>query len=80
MSYVYKVLEPPFKCENFENMKPKQAKEYFEWFQSQIPERINILSEAIHEYDKNIVLDYSEESLIKVWSWFVDLIEVRKKK
>jgi hypothetical protein len=68
----YDLLLPPHGI-NYAGMTPKVAKEAFEWFVSKIPERM-VYFRSRCAYDLNISideLDYSEESLLLVWKWFL---------
>lgn len=75
----YDLLLPPHGI-NYAEMKPKVAKEAFEWFVSKIPERM-VYFRSRCAYDLNISideLDYSEESLLLVWKWFLRTARLEK--
>lgn len=80
-SYPYEIAIPRFKFElDFDKMTGKQTKEYFQWFISQIPTRIEYLSFKCAEY-LNIPqekLDLSPESLILIWRWFLQVAQIGK--
>lgn len=61
----YKTSEP-LDSSDFEKMTPLQAEKYFQWYLSQVNERVHFLSRF-----SGIVLDHSPESLIKLWTWFL---------
>ena len=69
----YPVMKPPFEFKDFESMNKKEAKQYFDWYLSQIPERIEILKKVS---DNQIALDYSKESLIPLFSWFLSTVTI----
>lgn len=62
----------------FASFTKKEAKIYFQWYTEQIEERIEYLGKYIHSQDPSIVLDFSVNSLITVWDWYVKQIEVEK--
>lgn len=75
----YDLLVPPLGLD-FYNMTPKQAKENFEWFISKIPERMEYFRNRCASDLKIPVetLDYSPESLIVVWRWFLKTARMEK--
>ena len=75
----YDLLVPPLGLD-FYNMTPKQAKENFEWFISKIPERMEYFRNRCTS-DLNIrkeSLDYSADSLILIWRWFLKTARMEK--
>lgn len=75
----YDLLIPPLGLDYY-NMTPKQAKENFEWFMSKKDERTEYLIERCSEdigvsIDK---LDFSAESLIILWEWFLKIARIEK--
>jgi hypothetical protein len=42
----YSTIKPPFTLK-FWDMSKKELREYFEWFQEMIPQRINILATTV---------------------------------
>lgn len=55
----------------FFELTPKQAKEYFLWYKSEIPNRIALLWEYMkQECPEAEPFDYSPESLIPLWEWY----------
>jgi hypothetical protein len=75
----YDLLVPPLGLD-FYNMTPKQAKENFEWFISKMPERMEYFRSRCAS-DLNIpeeTLNYSPESLILVWRWFLQTARMEK--
>lgn len=59
--------------DDFENMSPSQAKEYFQWFSSNIDDRIAYLNTmcAKSMRKSSSRLDYSPNSLVLLWKWFL---------
>ena len=54
---------------------PKQAREYFEWYISDVPNRLAQLEDYVNDgNERPVKFDDSRESLIALWSWFEDLI------
>ena len=75
----YDLLVPPLGLD-FYNMTPKQAEENFKWFISKIPERMDYLRNRCAA-DLRIPiesLDFSSESLIIVWRWFLNTARIEK--
>ena len=72
----FKGIQVPFELVPFSEMNKKQAKQYFEWFIDTIDERLDILQEYITSTGGDFVLDKTPESLIPLWEWFVDKIEM----
>ena len=55
----------------FFELTPKQAKEYFKWYMEEIPHRLTLLWNYIHQdYPEIKEFDYSPESLIPIWEWY----------
>ncbi|VEI08747.1 hypothetical protein [Kurthia zopfii] len=69
----YPLMTPPFNMKPFIDLNKKEAKQYFEWYVSQIPERIAILKQVSNG---QILLDYSEKSLIPLFTWFLSTVTV----
>lgn len=72
----YDLLVPP--QGPYETMTPRVAKEAFKWFLSKIPERMAYFRSRCAE-DLNISateLDYSEESILPIWKWFLQTARV----
>ena len=60
----------------FFELTPKQAKEYFLWYTSEIPNRIALLWEYMkQECPETEPFDYSPESLIPLWEWYEPKIQ-----
>ena len=55
----------------FFELTARQAKEYFNWYMEQIPNRITLLWEYMkQECPETEPFDYSPESLIPLWEWY----------
>lgn len=64
----------------FEKLTKKEGKEYFDWFISHVDERSDYLRQKVSE-GLNIPiesLDFSIESLIFIWRWFLKIVELKK--
>ena len=73
----YEMMIPPFERVDFQDMNKKQAKEYFDWYLSQIDYRISLLLTAIQEDGIKDDFNYSVESLIPIWKWYEGKIYYR---
>lgn len=69
----YPWVAPPFEMKSFEEMNKKEAKQFFDWYISQIPSRIEVLKELT---EHKIPLDYSKESLVPLFSWYLSKITI----
>lgn len=79
MDVKYELLVYPQEI-GLENMTPEQGEEYVQWFLSKIPERMEYFRNRCAE-DLGISvdeLDYSPESLILVWRWFLKTARMEK--
>lgn len=74
----YEVMIPPFEYIEFPKMNKRQAKEYFDWYISQIDHRISLLSSAVLADETVLSFDYSVESLIPLWEWYENKISFVK--
>lgn len=69
----YPLMEPPFEVGSHESLSKKKAQILFDWFINEIPQRISVLEEFTNgEVDFN----YTPESLIDVYSWYLSQIEI----
>lgn len=75
----YPLMETPFVLIPFEDMKKKQAEQYFQWYISEIKNRIVQLNQFIKHETNNILLDKTPEALIDLWEWFENHIEFKEK-
>lgn len=57
-------------------MSPDEAERFFQWYISNIPKRLSVLSEYIKTSSRReIPLDWTDESLISIWKWLVSCIK-----
>ena len=66
----YNGMTPPFDLIPFEDMKKKQAEQYFVWYIDTIEQRIQNLEKYINLTGTHMVLDKTPNSLIELWDWF----------
>ncbi|MFT8323422.1 MAG: hypothetical protein ABF649_21405 [Bacillus sp. (in: firmicutes)] len=74
----YILMTPPFEVKPFEKMKKKEAQMHFDWFLSEIPKRIELISKAYLETGGGKLedLDLTPQSLVNLWTWFIPRIEI----
>lgn len=65
--------------EDFENAKADDAIKFSDWFFAQTKDRIEILQNYINKSNDIFSLDYTDKSLIKLWTWFEDNLELVEK-
>ena len=65
----YFMMQPPKEYEAFDKMNKKDAQEYFDWYMSEIPIRLDMLKTVVKD-EAGIDLDYSLDSLIDLWEWY----------
>lgn len=68
----YNILVPPI-LKPFEQFTKKEVSEYFSWYKKQINKRIEYLQSV-----SNVNLNYSSESLVNIWEWFLKRAETEK--
>lgn len=64
----------------FAKLNKKEAKMYFDWFVSHVDERSEYIRQKVSE-GLNISiesLDYSADSLVLIWRWFLKIVELNK--
>ena len=66
----YNILIPPLN-KPFNSLSLDEAETFFKWFQSHIPTRIEYLAQQ-----SGCTLDYSFESLVPLWKWFLNNAQV----
>lgn len=74
----YAAPEPPIEKGDFLTFTKKEAEIYFHWYVEHIGERITYLGNYLHAQGQSIELDFSIDSLIAIWNWYVKQIEVEK--
>lgn len=74
----YKTIQPPFTLK-FWDMSKKELRDYFNWFQLEIPERLNELAAAVRSSNgfQDWAADYSPFSLNALGSWFAGEVQTR---
>lgn len=72
----YEMMVPPFEYNGFESLKKKEANKYFEWYIGQVEHRIEVLKNYIDNEGEKVVFDYSPESLISLWEWYENQIQI----
>lgn len=77
----YSLMTPPFKMKDFEKMSDKEAREHFEWYLSEISVRLDLLESAINSLKSldRVKLDFSRESLLIVWDWYLENVQIVQK-
>lgn len=65
--------------EDFENAKADDAIKFSDWSFAQTKDRIEILQNYINKSNDIFSLDYTDKSLIKLWTWFEDNLELVEK-
>jgi len=75
----YNIMTAPFEFSSFGNLSKTEAKEFFNWYVSQVEYRITVLEEFILQDGWQIALDYSLESLIPLWDWYETKIHLVNK-
>lgn len=68
----YNILIPII-VKPFEEFTKQETQEYFDWYISKIPERVQYLSTY-----SGVILDYSLDSLVNIWVWFIKIAEKEK--
>lgn len=61
--------------EDFENAKADDAIQFANWYFAQIEDRIKVLQNYINKSNDIFSLDYTDKSLIKLWTWFEDNLD-----
>ena len=65
--------------DDFENAKADDAIKFSDWFFAQTKDRIEVLQNYINKSNDIFSLDYTDKSLIKLWTWFEDNLELVEK-
>lgn len=77
----YAFMHPPFEIKPFKEMSKKEAQNHFNWYIDDIPNRIVLLKNA-YEFTSGKSkeeLDYSPSSLIGLWKWYLNKVEIEEK-
>jgi hypothetical protein len=77
----YLLMQPPFEIKPFKDMTKKEAQSHFDWYVGEIPTRIELLINAYSATSGmgKEDLDYSPESLIKLWHWYINNANIEEK-
>lgn len=77
----YQFMQPPFEIKPFKDMSKKEAEAHFTWYVEEIPSRLDLLEKTYREMsnEDKIALDYTAESLIKLWQWYINNVEIEEK-
>lgn len=75
----YDLLVSPYGFD-YRSMTPAQARKSFEWFMAHIPERLQYMRTrcATDLKIEAAMLNYSAESLVPVWQWFLSSARLEK--
>lgn len=66
----YEILIPPI-SKPFDQLSKKEAQQFFDWYTAAMNDRIAYLKRA-----SGLELDYSPDSLIPLWKWFLKNAEI----
>jgi len=73
----YFPILPPFAFKSFDDMSKKEAQGYFDWFMETKSARLEQLKNLVDDTGyEGARLDYSDESLVYVWRWYLDNVEL----
>lgn len=77
----YKLMIPPMRIGRYEDMKKKDAKKHFDWYISEVPKRIEQLRLLLvnFESESSVILDFTPQSLIELWNWYINNVEILDK-
>ena len=78
-SYKSLIIPNEIYIDNFENAKSDDAIKFSDWFFAQTKDRIEVLQNYINKSNDIFSLDYTDKSLIKLWTWFEDNLELVEK-
>ena len=76
----YETIQPPFSL-NFREMTKGQFKDYFDWFQEILPQRLDGLEQAVKTTlgFEGWTPDFSPTSLDRLGEWFAEQVETRRR-
>ena len=74
----YATIQPPFTLK-FREMSKKELKDYFAWFQNTLPQRLDVLTDAVKQTPgfETWQADSTPESLELLGNWFAMQVETR---
>lgn len=76
---IYKIMEPPFGSKGYQDMTEQEAKIHFDWYIKMIPKRLDMLKNAYKLKNQEDIFDFSSESLVPLWSWYLDNVNILPK-
>ena len=76
----YQIIQPPFTLK-FQEMPKQELKDYFAWFQSVVPDRLNILTRSVQQTPgfEAWQPDFTPASLDLLGNWFATQVETRSR-
>ena len=72
---VYEGVNPPLE-KDFYSLSKEEALSYFDWFIGVIPERVELLRKACKSDGVGDILDYTPESLVPLWRWYLGDVQI----
>ena len=80
MDYEYKLINPPVSM-NFDKLDRNQARTYYAWYMTQIPERIMLLEEFVNSDTiySHWKASFEFQTLEELGKWFVNQVSTRKR-
>jgi hypothetical protein len=72
----YEIMVPPIEIVDFFTLKKKEVQIIFDWFFSEIPTRLEYLHQLYKAGGGKGDLDYTHDSLISLWEWFLRQIDI----
>ena len=78
MEYIAAEAESPIEKGDFLSFTKREAEIYFNWYIEHIDERIEYLCEYVHSQGQSIELDFSVNSIIEIWDWYVKQIKIER--
>lgn len=67
-----------YRKRGFLSFTKREAEIYFNWYIEHIDERIEYLCEYVHSQGQSIELDFSVNSIIEIWDWYVKQIKIER--
>ena len=74
---IYEGVSPPL-TKRFHLLNKTEAMRYFDWFIRIIPERIDMLRKACIFDGVGDILDYTPESLVPLWRWYLGDVKIEE--
>ncbi|WP_026518542.1 hypothetical protein [Butyrivibrio sp. MC2021] len=73
----YELSIPPFENKDYDDMTPKEARQYFKWFVNNIPNRLNMFEAKLIEEGVIKKLEFTEDMIITIWQWYESKIDTK---